>query len=492
MTISGLLQTALYTYLLHKSDGADFAYLPIAVRFGGYVLRTSRQTSILRSERLTRTIVVIGTCFDSRSELSDVSAHLLDNSTNLQELLELERHLAGKYVILYTENDRLYILGDATGSMQVVYNVGPELAVSSSPDLIAMYCGFSRDPALLRIRACSEVSQAMPNDLTLFGQVKQLLPNHYLDVGAMRSIRLDFGSVQINAVSIGEAASRTAIIVDRIACRYSRRFQLVCPITAGKDSRVVLAFLHKHVPDIKCYTLRHNHHHLDEPDLVIPQVITKGLKVPHSIIDDIEPPSETANVFDAFLGKGLYSSYTLKLAYTIKQSLPARTVINGDIIGQIGKSSLHRNIPDAWANTHYFMCKLHNYSRHASAEMTRWLESCKAQGSHRISVHDLFSWEIRMGRWAAQENYIYDLMGVNYLNIFNSRELIYLWVQTDRSMRMKSSLHEQVLGMIDPRLIPYPYELDSNYFAKVAKSNRFIFYLASHLKHWLGYLRVRS
>jgi hypothetical protein len=201
-------------------------------------------------------------------------------------------------------------------------------------------------------------------------------------------------------------------------------------------------------------------------------------------IEDEEVPIDIKEQFDHHFGKGLYSDYTLMLAYTIKNSFQDKAIVNGDTIGQIGKSSLHRNIPDKWASPSYFMCKLHNYSKHAKEEMANWYEAA-LQDAGNISVHDLFSWEIRLGRWAAQENYIYNTLGVPYLNIFNCRNIVYTWTQTDRGYRQYSELHKGLLMNFDPELLEYPFEPEGNVLFKIAKSNHFVFYTASFLKYWL-------
>jgi hypothetical protein len=64
--------------------------------------------------------------------------------------------------------------------------------------------------------------------------------------------------------------------------------------------------------------------------------------------------------------------------------------------------------------------------------------------------------ESRMGRWAAQENLIYGLIGQKYLNIFNSRSIIYPWTRVPRKDRKRSKIHQELIALTYPELMQIP------------------------------------
>jgi hypothetical protein len=399
--------------------------------------------------------------------------------------------MAGKYVLIYKENDNLYVIGDATCSIPINYCISEQLfAVSSSSELIAAHFGFSHYKEYLEIRKASDVSQAMPYNITLYKEIKQLLPNHYFDASKKCSYRFFLNSYSY--LSIEDAAKMTSVRIDNITKEYAWRFNLICPLTAGRDSRVVLAFLRRHVDDLVCYTIMHKRFKANEPDIVVPKGIANALGIKYKQVVDLDVPEDIVKSFNSFLGEGLYSKYTLMNAFTIKVNFRDFTIVNGDIIGQIGKSSLHRNIPEKWASVSYFMCKLHNYSRKAKAVLKKWYKS--ARKDHDMSVMDKFSWEIRLGRWAGQVNYIYNLLGVSYLNIFNCRDVITAWTKTKRELRKDSKLHSEILSITEPELLNFPYDTDKSLFYKTAKSSSFTFFLSSFMKHWChkGFFYIRK
>ena len=480
MKCGEVLKNSLFTFFLcDKNESINV--LPKYVDFGNFRLWLSERTNADVAEQNGRAVVIVGLCIDSRAEINiNIPAFILDNSNSLKDFLRIEGRFAGKYVLIYKENSNLYVIGDATCSIPINYCVNEQFAVSSSSELIANHLGFCHSDEYLKIRKASDVSQAMPYNITLYKEVEQLLPNHYFDVSKRRSVRFALNSR--GNLSIDDAARMTAELINNISKEYANRYKLICPLTSGKDSRVVLAFLRRHVNDLICYTIKHKKFKSDEPDLLIPKEITQKLGIEYRQIDDLEVPENIVKSFDSLFGKDLYSKYTLMNAYTIRENFEDFAIVNGDIIGQIGKSSLHRNVPDKWASTSYFMCKLHNNSKKAKVYLEKWYKNAKCADD--VSIMDKFSWEIRLGRWADQENAIYNILGVLYLNIFNCRDIIIAWTQTDRKLRKNSGLHKGILSIVDSELLDIPFGSDRNLLYRIARSSDFAFFISSFLKYW--------
>lgn len=480
MKYGEVLKNSLFTFFLcDKNESINV--LPKYVDFGNFRLWLSERTNADVAEQNGRAVVIVGLCIDSRAEINiNIPAFILDNSNSLKDVLRIEGRFAGKYVLIYKENSNLYVIGDATCSIPINYCVNEQFAVSSSSELIANHLGFCHSDEYLKIRKASDVSQAMPYNITLYKEVEQLLPNHYFDVSKRRSVRFALNSR--GNLSIDDAARMTAELINNISKEYANRYKLICPLTSGKDSRVVLAFLRGHVNDLICYTIKHKKFKSDEPDLLIPKEITQKLGIEYRQIDDLEVPENIVKSFDSLFGKDLYSKYTLMNAYTIRENFEDFAIVNGDIIGQIGKSSLHRNVPDKWASTSYFMCKPHNNSKKAKVYLEKWYKNAKCADD--VSIMDKFSWEIRLGRWADQENAIYNILGVLYLNIFNCRDIIIAWTQTDRKLRKNSGLHKGILSIVDSELLDIPFGSDRNLLYRIARSSDFAFFISSFLKYW--------
>ena len=100
-------------------------------------------------------------------------------------------------------------------------------------------------------------------------------------------------------------------------------------------------------------------------------------------------------------------------------------------------------------------------------------------------MFDLFSVENRLGVWASHTHMIRNTMGQPYFNIFNSRSIIYVWTAVDRSERMKSAIHVELIKRTAPELLEVPFEKDKSGLVNFAKSNALVFYFASFAKYFV-------
>ena len=277
-----------------------------------------------------------------------------------------------------------------------------------------------------------------------------------------------------------EAADQTISIVRVIVEQYLKAFSVSCPVTGGYDSRMVLGLLQMIAPNLPCYTIRHHGVSENNPDLSVPRRIFADYREHYRVFEDVELPQDVTDWLDAVLGKGNYSQRTALIAHTIRTNLADHAIVNGDIAGQVGKVSLHRNIPNWLMGIRYYRCKLHNYSHSCLRVLNEWFRD--ANGQSNTEVCDLFSIENRLGRWAAQENQIYDLLGVPYLNIFNCRRLIAAWTSVPRSQRKMTAIHQAVLLKVAPELLSFGFPASLS--ARMAKKTDLIYWISSFVKFY--------
>ena len=90
-----------------------------------------------------------------------------------------------------------------------------------------------------------------------------------------------------------------------------------------------------------------------------------------------------------------------------------------------------------------------------------------------------------MGRWAAQENLIYNSIGQLYLNVFNSRSIIYLWTAVNRKERKMSSIHVSLIKKKMPKLLEVPFESDDSMIIRLSKANGMTYLLSSYAKYYI-------
>ena len=473
-------------------NSIDIPELTVKRSFGKYTVLTDDSTPFSYASDSSCECGIFGFAVNVLDGNSDnIAPKILAECKDIQSVVDYEKQLGGKYVIFFKSNDEYYIQGDATCSIPIFYNTDGNLICSSNYQYIVNEKNYSQDAEFGLIRRSGDLSQAMPYDITPFREIKQLIPNHYLDMGEKKAVRfINSANVQ-SRVTVEKATETVRPMIENLLSYYIKLFKIYCPITSGKDSRVVLAFLMNQNTDFRCYTIKHPHHREDTQDIVVPASLCRENGLCYEQIKDVEVSDALKNEMDRMLGNGIYSLRTLQIAQTIKEHYGDGAIINGDIIGQVGKCSLHRDIPSIFATPAYFRCKLHNYSRGAKKQLKLWLEEIKASGE-KVNTFDLFSVENRMGRWAAQENLIYNSIGQTYLNIFNSRSIIYTWTAVSRGERKLSALHIGLINETTPILLNIPFGKDENLVYKISKSNGIAYLISSYLKYYIEKIKFEK
>ena len=478
------MESCIFSYYVSESD-VSINELKQKRNFGKYIVLTDSRTPILHAKSEDRECLIFGyavNVFTGESE--KLADRMLEQCSNIADVVEFEKSMGGKYIIFYRDGEQYYVQCDATSSIPVFYQTESSFACTSNLHYIVEHYGYQPDPMLLHIRKSGEISQAMPFDITQYQEIKQLLPNHYLSINEKKAVRFVNSAQKQDRLMVEKATELVAPLIQNLCTFYQQNFDIRCPITSGRDSRVVLAFLTHDGKKVPCYTIKHPEHNDDSQDVEVPKLLCKNNNIPHEQIQDITVSETLKKKMDCLLGEKHYSLRTLRIAETIYEHYGNEAIINGDIIGQVGKCSLHRDIPLCFATPAYFRCKLHNYSSEAKKQLGLWLRDIKSS-SEGVNLFDLFSVENRLGRWAAQENLIYNSIGQIYLNIFNSRSIIYLWTAVSRKERKKSSIHISLIKMKKPKLLDIPFETDESTIIRLSKANSLAYLLSSYAKYYI-------
>ena len=485
---------SIFSFFLSKATNTTEYPFEKSCTIGCYTLFTDAKTPLDYCQKDNRELIVFGYAVDVFSGQSkNLAETILANTKNIDDVIGQEKNLGGKYVIFYADESGVYCIGDATCSVPVFYTVSPsDFICCSNPKWIIDKLALTPDDYLQSIRNSGPLNQAMPFDITPYKEIRQLIPNHSLDFLKQNSVRFINCAEKQKAISPEEAAIITAPMIDNIAKLYVDKFDVLCPLTSGRDSRVVYAYLKDKCPDLRTYTIWHDRFENDDQDWTVPlELIKKGKTDNHKQHYKEEIPAETKADMDALLGIDGYPEDAFVLSVTVQKHYGNSAAIEGDIIGQVGKCSLHRDIPLMFATPRYFRCKLHNYSDGARRYLKAWLDEIKNSGE-KVNPFDLFSVENRLGVWATQTHLIRNTMGMPFVNIFNSRSIIYVMTAVDRAERMKSRIHIELIKLKAPELLDVPFEQEHSGIVNAAKSNKFVFYFASFAKYYIQKRKFHS
>jgi hypothetical protein len=162
----------------------------------------------------------------------------------------LYERLAGRFVLVLLTAEEPTVLMDAYGSLAAVFSAQQQI-VASTPTLI----GADWDDELIRITGFPDRATWLPFGLTLRQGVRRILANHALDLRGWRTERHWLPTPPSAATSGADVAvvvhERIRSAIDAVAAEHP----LTLSLTAGRDSRVLLACARDHLDRAALFTL---------------------------------------------------------------------------------------------------------------------------------------------------------------------------------------------------------------------------------------------
>ena len=474
-----MLETSLFTYYISSEESCLPEELPERKIIYKYYIAHSFNTQCEIISGKKAEIAVIGLCIPSSDDVPNWN-EILDSANTLEEFLDIEKYMAGRYVLLvHIFNVGCYLIGDATGSIQINYCTESK-NISSIEPLVARASNSKISPEKEAVFYSKTISHAMPGNITVYEDIYALLPNHYLNLDTFQAVRFRASSYPINSGDVESCCKKTVNMARYICEKMSQMYEFVCPVTGGRDSRVVLALLREKTHNLKAFTMHHSSMKSGHIDLIGASNLCKKLGQSHIIIPDVPLPPERVAFFDSLFGEDKYDKKLLVLGETIKSKFKGKTITNGDIIGHIGKVMSQKDIPSKWMTLEYFRYKSHVFG--SDKYLKDWLDEAKNEAN--VELCDLYAWEQRMGRLACTILQMKDLNGVNELNFFNCREIISLWASIPRQFRKDLVVHEYFLEQIEPTMNRIPYE-QHPFAVRLGNKNWLTMYVSTLVKFYV-------
>ncbi|WP_180074645.1 hypothetical protein [Acinetobacter sp. YH12116] len=485
-----------YQYLLSQQVDKRFnRHLSIGTNL---VLNYTDNTEVLHQHIDDTMVVVVGLCVDAykkleRAQIPNYILSLIDSNdkSSISILAANTSRFAGKYIILLKNKTGLFMIGDATSSLPIYYSdVENSVYASSSEHLLATHIGFSKSTSSTKIQSLAAANMPLPYNLSHYENLLFLLPNHLVNITTKEVMRYSTKVSIPEYKNEVEVLERTKLLINNITEEYAKYYKLVCPLTAGTDSRVVLSFLHNVNKQTECYTLKFDNTSDTSDELVVPKKICKALGINHSTIEVLESSKSNIDSAYSIIGRNNITEQRLNLSLTLREKFDQdNAIIYGDIIDQIGKSGTFGDTPNIFATNSYLNTKTHSFSKRNFEVTKTYINKLKKEVNYS-SVYDYFALEIRCGRWASQNSEVNNSLGVNMLNIFNNTEVIMLWMTLNRTNRKNLVVHKYFLKNQLPTLDAYPFNPDSK--VKKIKNNKYLYALASYIKFYYQKNKIRK
>ena len=388
-----------------------------------------------------RSITLLGDLLDpDRPEATnaDLAGALLSKLERARELHPRTDWLGGRWVLFCDDGRERMVLHDAGGLRQVCYGRAPsgETVCASQPGLIAEALGLTMDAEAIDFMTTRVDHDGyvywMPGDTTMFRELRALLPNHQLDLASATAHRFGPGALP-PPTPVGQAVDEAARLLRGLLEAAHRRSPLALPMTAGWDSRLMLAAARDLAGELYCYTLAYPDVPSDASDVAVPARLLPRLGLEHHLV---RFPRAIHPGFKAIQKAGTSSAkapYCADAQAMHEACPPGRVGVTGDVAETFKcYYRLPGRAPDQVTASD--LCALAVLTEHpfVMRAFEAWLAGAAGQP---LQLLDLFAWEQVAGRWQAAVRAEYDIVQES-LAPLGVRALLRLLLSVDEAQRL--------------------------------------------------------
>lgn len=410
----------------------------------GYTIAVHPDLEFQRIENTKFTIILLGYIIDPYNpQLNnyEVLECIAETSKDIDDIPKATLNFGGRYALLLVKEKEMRIYHDAAGLRSVFYCIiDDQVWCASQVSLLAEVNNQKIDQTLkdeLReIQSFKNESEFWyPGSLTAYKEIKQLLPNHYLNVMTGNMLRY-WPSEYLAALHKNKGVDIVSTILSGMLIAASQRFKIGFAITAGLDSRMVLAASKPIKHKLRYITHTYPGCLADHDDIVIPSRLLPEFNLNHEIIN-FSPKIEFdfSQIFNKnipqFRQEKKRNAFTF---YKYFKELNEELVIMNGVCGEIGRNFY--NIPSFLqlnSKVLSILTGMRNNER-AMSEFSIWLEGVNYSQRLGYRLLDLFYWEQRIGKWASQSFNEYDITCESF-SPFNCRALINTMLCVKKSLR---------------------------------------------------------
>ena len=431
-------------------------YVCRSYKIGDYTLITGKeiQTFISNNKKFT----LIGYtfhCYNSKTE-QEIVNHLsiLENEKILDEI----DNLCGHFVLISNKKE-LKIYTDACSSFKVFYGKSDKYSfIGSDPKILCQFHDFTFHTNKEKntfyqseyfLRENTKVGHH-----TRYKDIYQLVSNHCLLVTDLKSERV-FPRNQREELSMTDASKKLIPIFENIITQIKKRYTIFTSITAGYDSRLLMAATKKFSKNIRYYTFKLPDTSEELIDYTLPKKMCSDLGLDYLSIRIDHLDKETIKEIQS-----IYDLPKLRPFQQYRNIFPENKKPNILLVGfvsEIAKNYLERvRVKDGKD----VVRAIHSPdNKYLSIYYQNWLKRNQTTiNDLGYELLDFIHWEQDITNFAGQNTY-YAHHYTNLFSIFNSREIIKIMLATNPKLRdgKDTTFFKYLIEKMWKDLLSYPF-----------------------------------
>lgn len=379
----------------------------------------------------------------------------------LEELEDYISRLAGRFAAICITDEGGRVYTDPGGQRSVVFNQTERLVASSV--CLATSCPEWDTEAIAAVSQ-SSLDGYFPFGLTPEKNVKRLLPNHYLDLATFETKRFwplgdcRFGSCKNARKMVEYIADKLEKNIDAVA----RNYKIQISLTAGRDSRMILAAARKRLPEVEFFTTALPDE-IAALDCRVAGALAFKYNLRHRVLEWEDSSKAELDNWQKRVGYSV-GGRNWKSARTLFQLDPSRVVLHG-LCAEVGRAHSWKKsdfeCKQITKNELINQIKVPLYSPFL-VEAKKWLE--KVPLSNRLDILDLAHIEQKLGCWGgpSQDGHF----GIN-IAPFSDREIFNSMMKLPYRYRFEQRLAKDFLKYKCPGLLSFPFNREPTFIEQV-------------------------
>jgi hypothetical protein len=405
---------------------------------------------------------LLGYPIDTNGLLLNQSLQMSVSADNSSDASQLESSLyafGGSFLAIFlTQNiSRVYL--DPSASLATVFCAHQQIVASTTA--LIPYSEDSQDNyELINLLDIPRKDNFYPFGFTPRHSVERLLPNHFLDLNNWRVTR-HWPVNEITTIQhkdIEQTVDEIASIIKNNIAALVQKSQLYIPLTAGRDSRMLLACAREHLKNIDFFTIKIP----DKKALIDCEVasqIAKKCKLNFRIL-------EVEEATEAELNEWLYrtgncvAGRTWRNVRTLKQLDPQRGILLG-MGGEVCRSIFWRvsDTESTPISPEELIQILHlPVTPYFKEKVNQWLDDLATNNT--FTILDFLFIEQRLGSWAGPQQYGHITSAFRVYPMCH-RKIFELMLSLPPDYKRSEMIATDLIKNLYPELLMFPFNKPS-------------------------------
>ncbi|PFP72647.1 hypothetical protein COJ99_07285 [Bacillus cereus] len=423
-------------------------------------------------------LTLLGYLFDPycpKNSNEDILNRINEELTTFDDLCSKTYSLSGRWIIIFNDGVNIKILHDPCGMRQIYYTSHDgKTWCGSQPNIIAEELGLKEDTNkdvldFVKSSYYENQERAWVGDGSVIQGVKHLLPNHYLDLKTAAAERF-WVNKENNEISIDECVEIVTSILKGSLAAANNRFDMMLAVTAGWDSRVLLAASKDIKNDVYYFVSTMNKLTSKDADIYVPVKLLNTLNLKLNIVKELKPLDDMFKLTlqkNVSMARDLPKTQTIYYAYN---NFEGKVNINGNA-SEIARCYFDSKRPSDNIDG-YQLAKMEGYSSlpYAVSRLNEWHDSAiSVCEENKIDILDLFYWEQRMGNWGTMYQAEQDI-AIEEFCPFNNRRLLIALLKLGKEYRQgpEHIIYKKMINSLWPETLSEPIN-PLNFKAQVKK-----------------------